>query len=170
MSVHDARGNGPAHVPSVAPGSRRMTFLNIDKTGVSMSGKTALSLIAFIIFLVSGWFAFISANAMESDLAEHNESNQAHEIVVEEGAEPMPLSKVVKEHHKVIKMVAKNTEVIVSVKNGFYEDRAERLADRAADKIEDASRSRERWKQVKQKAMRNLEAKKPIREGLEDFL
>jgi precorrin isomerase len=61
-------------------------------------------------------------------------------------------------------------QVVVTVKNGFHEDRAERLADRAADKVRDRTRSRERWKYVKEKALNNLKSKKPARDGLEQYL
>jgi hypothetical protein len=177
MSAHDSIGNGPAHDSTPPAGKSRITYLNIDKTGISMAPKTIIAFVAFIIFLVSGWFAFLSVNATKADLVVHDSSREAHPVKLNKDTEPEALPLIVKANHKAIQQIAevkktvnKNTKVIIKVKNGFYEDRAERLADRAADKVRDPRRSRERWKQVRQRAKQNLDADKPIRDGLENYL
>jgi len=175
MPAHDPSGNGPAHDSTPPRGSKaKMTYLNIDKTGMSMSGKTAVTIFStlagLIIFLVSGWFAFLSINATKADIDQHDENVVAHKIIIEKDEEAVPIKVVVKEHHRVIKEIPKIKREVVIVKNGFYEERAERLADRAADRVKGERQSRERWKYVRAKAMKNLEQKKPIRDGLEDYL
>jgi hypothetical protein len=50
------------------------------------------------------------------------------------------------------------------------EDIADRLADRAADPIKDAKRARKVADVVRAKALSNLAARKPAREGLESYL
>lgn len=176
MSAHEVVGNGrPAHDSKPPLGSTsRMTFLNIDKTGLSMSPKTIVALVTFIIFLVSGWFAFLMVNATKADLktelTTHNASAQAHPIIVDKDSKPVGLPVVVKQQNETLKVVKENRKVILTVKNGFHEDRSERLADRAADKVRDPKESLERWKKVKRKAMQNLKDEKPLRDGLEDYL
>lgn len=53
------------------------------------------------------------------------------------------------------------------LRDSQYDDRAERLADKVADPIRDARRSRETWQRVKAKALANQRAGNPIRDGLE---
>jgi hypothetical protein len=168
MTAHTP--NGPAHDSTPPIGHKGMSYLNIDKTGVSMSPKTVVGLIAFIIFLVSGWFAFLSVNATKADIVEHNSSTLAHQIVLRTGESSVPVCTVVKDNHKAIKEIPTIKAALITVRNGFYEERAERLADRAADKIKGEQQSRERWQQVRARAIKNLEQDKPIRDGLEDYL
>jgi hypothetical protein len=59
---------------------------------------------------------------------------------------------------------------ISNVHDDMNEDRSERIADRAADKVRDARASREVWQRTKEKALSNLSAGRPIRDGLEGSL
>lgn len=176
MSAHESIDNGrPAHDSKLPLGSiSRMTYMNVDKTGMSMSGKTAIAIFGFlvsaIVVLVSGWFAFIGTNATKADLVAHDSSNKVHEIQIDKDSEPEAMPVVVKRNAVAVREIVKIKETVITVKNGFHEDRSERLADRAADKVRDPKKSLDRWKKVKRKAMSNLEAKKPIRDGLEDYL
>ena len=169
MPAHEMTGVGPAH-DSTPPRKSKMTYLNVDKTGVSMAPKTVIALIGFIIFIASGWYGFLSLNATKSDVTSHNKNLQAHKVLLEGETKAKPVSAILEQHHKVIKEIPEIKSTVIKVKNGFYEERAERLADRAADKVRGERQSRERWKQVRAKAMKNLENDRPIREGLEDYL
>jgi ABC-type Zn uptake system ZnuABC Zn-binding protein ZnuA len=149
----------------------------VDKTGLSMSWKTGVSIISFIICLILGWATFVATLAKKSDVESHNVSVYAHPVVLEKGEDPIPIAVIAKRHEtefktitQVKKTVDSNKTEVLAVKNSFNEDRAERLADRAADKVKDSAKSRERWKQVKEKAKQNLSENKPIRDGLENYL
>ena len=181
MSAHEAIGNGqPAHDSTPPPGSTKMAYLNIDRTGISMGPKTIVAILAFVIFLAGGWYAFIASIATKDDLTTHDANDQVHKVVLEKDARPVPLPEAVQDLHaagkSVVKVVQETKTELITVKNGFHEDRAERLADRAADKVKDTSREPDRklrrWKRVKAKALENVKAKppRPIRDGLEDLL
>lgn len=186
MTAHDPKNGVRAHdsnPPSVRP-SGKLSYVNIDKTGLSMSWKTAIGLIVAIGTLLLGWIAFVQKLATADDINGHNLDQAAHPIEVkdEDGDKVVKsLPSCVKEQVVVQRSVSRkissvestvkdNRKGIIIVKNGFYEDRAERLADRAADKVQGRIRSRERWKYVKEKALDNLRNGKPAREGLEDYL
>lgn len=158
-----------------------MRHINIDKTGMSMSGKTAISifsgvigfigtLIGAIIFLVVSWYTFLGANASKADLATHNTNDQVHKVQLEKEAPPISLPIAVKQNHTTLKKVATIEQDVISVKNGFTDYRVEDLADKAAANVKDPNRKVRRWKRVRDKAKANLKAKKPIREGLEEYL
>ena len=73
--------------------------------------------------------------------------------------------------------VAAHTQAIQAImvttgelRDGMYEDRAERLADRAADKVRNARESREVWLKVKARATANQRDKRPLRDGLDGLL
>jgi hypothetical protein len=175
MPAHDPTGNGPAH-KSVPPkvGNSRMTYVNVDKTGMSMSGKTAIaifsSIFMVILFLVSGWFAFLATNATKADLVVHDKDSQAHQIKLDKDSPPVPMATVIKENHIALQKVDKIEGDVITVKNGFTDYRTEDLADKAAAKVRDPERKVQRWKQVRDRAKQNLKAGKPIRDGLEDYL
>ena len=103
-----------------------------------------------ILFLTSGAVWTALGVATVADVDEHNTDHDSHP--------------------QLKKTVDDAVEVIVTVRNGMYEDRAERLADRVADKIESPRRSRDVWKEVRDKAIDNQERKKPLRDGLQRYL
>jgi hypothetical protein len=163
--------------------------IHIDSTGISMSAKTAYravyGLIALGIFLGGGWYFFLATAATKADIAEHNldPSASEHPIKLHKDAHPIGIVQVVKKHEneiatvnggmeKLKQEVVASKKIIITVKNGFHEDRAERLADQAAKKVRGADAKLERWQQVRHKAMSNLKAKpaRPIRDGLEGLL
>jgi len=71
---------------------------------------------------------------------------------------------------KHVEVLEKLTPAVAELRESSFDDRAERLADKASDPIRDARRSREIWKSVKARAKANLEAGKPVRDGLETYL
>lgn len=175
MPAHDATDNSPAHTSDYPEsGSRMSTYMNIDKSGVSMSWRTAIGILIAVSSIVIAWTVFASSNATKSDVSNHNISPDAHPIILDKDEPPVPMSKCIKDVatgvRKLDTQVKKSHKVMVKVKNGFYEDRAERLADRAVEKIRDPTRSRRKWKAVKEQAIKNLEDDNPIRQGLEDEL
>ncbi len=189
MTAHDPLGNGAAH-ESMPPGSMTPRNINIDQTGISMSAKTAYRLfwgvVIAVIFLMGGWYSFLATAASKADIENHDVDVNAseHPIKLHKDAHPIGMKQVVKRHDEEIAKVngglkdlqneVKETkDAIITVKNGFHEDRAERLADQAAKKVRDADAKLERWQHVKRKALQNLKAEpkpKPIRDGLEQYL
>lgn len=177
-SAHDPR-NPAAH--SLAPEqwpTGKLKQLRIDGSGVSMNWKVAMTILT--VFMGSGAAWTTLGLAKLEDINAHNEGSDAHPVAVasdEGGYELRPMQQVVQENHNAVTDMKKmreriedNTEVISEVRDSVYDDRAERLADRAAESVRGKRRSREVWKQVRAKALDNLKKGKPIREGLQDRL
>lgn len=168
---------------------------NADRSGVSANWKAVGAVLAF--FIASGTIWTALGLAKLSDLDDHNQSPGAHKVKVREGGvisikdgqlqqeggqevirssdellkrHDQVLLKQEAEHAVFAEELTEQRDIVVTVKNGFYEDRAERLADRAADKIASPRRSREVWKEVRERALQNLRDRRPIREGLERYL
>lgn len=139
-----------------------------DSTGVSMGWRLVWVLLAALFTTGTLWTVFGIATVQ--NLNEHNTSPQAHSVVLHEGATAVPMGEAVVQHQRVLDAQGKKLEIIATVKIDLDTDRAERLADRAADKIENSARSREVWKTVRDAALENLRARKPIRSGLERYL
>lgn len=144
-----------------------------------MNWKLAGGIVAF--FLASGTLWTALGLAKVSDLSDHNQNGNAHQVILEPNTRPVPATHAMRkiydaqkkhqdEYQELATKVDDGVDVIVTVRNGMYEDRAERLADRAADKIQNPRRSREVWKEVKEKALDNLARDRPIRDGLQRYL
>lgn len=142
--------------------------------GFSMSWKTGISILLTVGLVVAGWGSYVTSLATDKDLRSHEQHPETHEMRVSEDGPLTPIPDVIKDHEKCVRKLENKVETqggaIITVKNGFFDYRAEELADRAADKVKNSKRSREVWKQVKAKALENLEKKRPIREGLENLL
>lgn len=170
----------PAHDATPSPGSEKPVHLNLDATGMSMSLRTMAAfitgIISIVLVLAGGWYSFLLTTATKADLKEHNVdvNGIAHPVLLQEEKYPIGSAPVVQKHDKEIKTISTTmkavTDDLLTVKNGFIDDRAERLADRAADKVKNKARSREMWKHVKDKAKQNLEEGKPIRAELRELL
>lgn len=158
--------------PSARP-RRDTPTINLDGR-FSVSWKTASSIILTVMLLVTGWGAYVTSLATDKDIKLHEQHPESHKMIVVEGGPLKSLPQVIREHDVNVRSletrVNAQEDVIVTVRNGFFDYRAEELADRAADKIKSRTRSREVWKRVKAKALDNLENKRPIREGLEHLL
>jgi hypothetical protein len=165
VSAHDPENGSLAH-DSNPPNGGKPRQVVVDASGVSMSWKLAGAVLT--LFLGSGAVWTTLGLAKLDDLNDHNDSDRAHPAVAESATKAT--KKLATEVEAVSKRVATNTTTMVSVKNGFYDDRAERLADRAADKIRNAQRKLEVWQEVKAKALDNLKRDRPIRDGLADKL
>jgi hypothetical protein len=164
----------PETTPSKYPGHPSAFILTA--AGVFANWKVAGGILAFFIASGALWTALGLAKV--SDLSDHNTNPNAHQIVLEQGAEPVAIGAVVKasvahqktrdaKQEELDRRLAGALDIIVTVKNGMYEDRAERLADRVADKETNPRRSREVWKEVRERAIDNQENKRPLRDGLE---
>jgi hypothetical protein len=171
--AHDPSGQTPAHESDHT--RLRPKYVNVDTSGLSMSWPTAASIVGGIVILTLAWAAFRAAVATKAEVLETTQ------IVLAPGAAPTTIRDVVQRHDDQARQtqeqlsslstrVDNGVTMVVSVRNGLYEDRAERLADRAADKVPDAQRSRAVWQTVKAKAAQNQVEGKPLREGLEQLI
>jgi hypothetical protein len=147
----------------------------VDMTGnFVMSWKSAAIFLVTVVVFVSGWGAFFTMITTDDELDLHVDYPGTHKIALTENGKAEPITDVLIDHEKSINELDERVDTqetaIVTVKNGFFDDRAERLADRAADKIKNRRQSRDVWKRVKAKALNNLETKKPIRDGLDHLL
>lgn len=169
-----------AHPGSDPPPGVKRTHLDVDETGVSMSWRTALSVVLAIVVGATAWTVFTATLARKSELDQHDMSGAAHPIVVAPGEEPMPMPQMLRQHERVGKqLTAAVTQLaqkvddqgraIDQVQQSMNESRAETLADRAADKVRDAQRSRDVWQSVRAKALRNMNAGLPAREGIDSL-
>jgi len=158
--------------PSAHPPGRSVI---VDASGVSMAWKVVGSILGFFVASGALWTALGLAKVQ--DLSDHNTTKTAHQVVLEPGQEPIPMARAVREQHKAqkkyradIEELKQGYQVIVTVKLDLDTDRAERLADRAADRVRSPQRSREVWKTVRDGALENLRAGRSIRAGLERYL
>lgn len=128
--------------------------------------------VAVITMGATGILWTILGLTTKADMAAHNVSAEAHPIAIEDGVRPMP--ELVKNHEKAFQALSSklnNTgDTLTKVQDAVYDDRAERLADIAADKVTETARSRQVWSLVKEKARSNLDLGKPIRHELERYL
>jgi len=151
----------------------RKSIINMDGK-FSMSWKTGLSIVLTVGIVVMGWGAYVTSLATDKDIKSHEQHPESHQMKVTEKSPLKPIPDIIRKHDRDVNELKNRVDaqegVIITVKNGFFDYRAEELADRASDKIKHRKRSREVWKQVKEKALNNLENKKPIREGLEHLL
>lgn len=179
MAAHDSAG--PAHTGERPSG--RPTAIDVDRTGVSMSWKTALGIAGFIVAGAVAWTVFTASLATKAEASEHNLSIDAHPIVLVPGQPPVSMPRLLAQHEqaqaemkesvtKLTEVVGKNERVVASVRNGFYEQRAEDLAYRIVDKLPTNTPNRQRletFQRVKEQAKANLEDEHDIRQGLENF-
>jgi hypothetical protein len=171
--AHDSLGDSEAHDSTPPPGSYKPVQINVDHTGISMSAKTAykviMGVITLTLVLAGGWYGLLLNSVSQADFEDHNIDTRetAHPITLEGESGERGLVQVVRDHETKLKELEKTSDAVASVRDGFFEYRAEQLADQVADKIDNPRRSREVWKQVRTRALSNQEHKKPIREGLE---
>jgi len=169
-----------AHPGSDPPPGAKRTHLDVDETGVSMSWRTAVSIISAIVAGAVMWTVFTATLTRRSELDAHDANNMAHPVVVSPGDEPVSMPVLLKQHDRTGKQlttavaqisqkVDAQGHAIEQVQQSMNEARAETLADRAADKVKDAQRSRDVWQSVRSKAMRNLNAGLPAREGIDSL-
>jgi hypothetical protein len=149
--------------------------VSADASGASANWKVIGTVLTLFIGSGAAWTIFGLATI--ENLSDHNTAKAAHQVVLKKDTEPVPMADAVKAvhiaqttHHAEFQQLKEGYDIVVTVKLDLDTDRAERLADRAADKIENSSRSREVWKTVRDRAMENLQARRPIRSGLERYL
>jgi hypothetical protein len=166
MTAHDPTGK--AH-DSERPGANRPTMINVDSSGVSMSWKTAVTVIGFVVVVMLTWNTFSATLARSSDLKAHNEAKDAHEEHPKH-ADRIHRAEVVEMVEPIKEKVERTEERVITVQNGFYEQRAEDLAYRAVEQMPKTTPARQRirrFEQVKRKAKTNLKEGKDIREGID---
>lgn len=168
--AHDPLGTTQAHsVPPPKEGSQsKMSMINVDSSGLSMSWKTAVTAITFVVIGMMGWNTFSASVVRSADLAKHNGDPAAH------GKHPahadhIRKSEVVQMIEPLKQQVADTEKAVIVVRNGFYDQRAEGLAYRAVDNLPETTGPRrriQRFEEVRRTAKGNLEAGRPIRTGL----
>ncbi|MCZ6868106.1 MAG: hypothetical protein O7G84_01220 [Gammaproteobacteria bacterium] len=166
MSAHDP--GFEAHVTNPPPG-KRPTSINVDETGISMSWRTAVAIIGFVIFLMLTWNTFAQSLLKAADLAEHDALPTAH------AKHPALLDPIKKA--EVIAMVEpirtqgeQTARVVAKVQDGIYEQRADDLAYRAIEQLPKGAGRRRistHFEKVKKRALVNQKAGRNIRDGID---
>ena len=184
MGAHEPGSGQPVH--SSSPGRKTVTFVNVDKSGVSMSWKTALSVIGAIVVGAVAWTVFTASLATKADANIHNLSPRAHPVDLDDNTNTpeIPVSEVAKavvqkdelQDARLTAVEEKtqvNEKIIVTVKNGFVEQRAEDVAHKRVEKMPSSTpyrRKKAEFDRVKNRVVKNLEKDKDIYDGLEDLL
>ncbi len=130
------------------------------------------------------WWSYSTSLAQKADITAHNTASASHPIVLKDAAgqpmPPRPIAEVVAGNAKAIAAMPAKLDAVadqasqanaaaVTVRNGFYEQRAEGVALRAVEQgPADASNRRKlrRYKEVKAKVVSNLKAGKDAQDGL----
>jgi hypothetical protein len=183
MAAHDKTGSRPAYVKSDPPPGGKVHNINLDSSGISMSLKTLVIVLGFAGAAYAALIAYSASLSTVEDLAEHNVSAKAHPVMIDADGRDGPMDP---EEKSIVEAVADNANTIqevrktatraevaaINVENGFYDQRAETFAQRAVDKLPKSmptSRKIRRYEEVKSKARKNLEAKKPVHSGMEEL-
>lgn len=145
------------------PATQMPKAVRLDSSGIVLSWKVALGIFAF--FITSGAAWTVLGLAKLDDLDAHNKSptahSRSHETVYDQmRAQIEPLQ-------TKLDAVDRRTELM---QRSYNQDLADRLADRAAEGIRNSARADEVRKMVRDKALYNLGAGKPIRDGIEEKL
>ncbi len=161
------------------------TIAHVSMPTIFAAIGSAVAVIGWLIGVAQGWVQWETENAEKADIKAHDAAPSAHLVVLQDHdghpTPPQPIATVVKIHDKAIKempaqleavkeQAGETHEIVITVKNGFYDQRAEEFGRRAVDKMpEGTSRRRlaERYEQVKDSARDNLESGKPIHKGME---
>jgi len=129
--------------------------------------------VAVIALAGSGVLWTVLGITTQQDLEKHNSSVESHPIYLENDV-IRPIPELVKSHEKTFKHLVDQLDEqkrsLTKVQDSVYDDRAERLADVAADKVRDPVKSRQVWRLVKEKARLNLDTGMPIRHELERYI
>lgn len=184
-----AHGGKHAHDSDPADLRRRSSkYVNVDSTGVSMSWKTAVSVVAFIVMGAIFWTVFTATLSTKADMADHGGVHRTptrdgpgslhpHEVMIEQSGDAPPTAVPIAEQ------VTVNTKSVITVKNevgrlykkvdniedGIFEQRAEDLAYRAVEampRVASDEHKLKRFQRVKRKAVSNLKSGGDIRDGL----
>ena len=183
MSAHEPGSESPAHSSS-APGRPTMTFMDVDKSGLSMSWRTVCAIIGVIVFGVVGAMVWMASLSTKADASAHNVSLVAHPVDLDDNDDTpaVPLPEAAKESVKkdatqdrrldTVEAKAKdNGGVIVTVQNGFYEQRADQLGYKRVKQMTKNApylRKKTEFDRVKKRAVENQKSGKDIHDGLED--
>lgn len=139
----------------------RGNYVDVDKSGLSMSWRTAAAIVSCLIVGALAWSGFKATLVRSPDLAAHYEDPQAHPAMIK------PLSDRVE---RMDERLISTEQRVESVQDGMYDQRAEDLAYRSVSKMpEDASTEAKirRFRQVKHRAKQNLKRGLDISDGLD---
>ena len=129
--------------------------------------------VAVIALAGSGVLWTVLGITTREDLSSHNTSPEAHPVYLDHD-EVRAMPAIIKDHEKAFKRLDRTLQEqgasLTEVREAVYDDRAERLADQAADRVKDSNKSRQVWRLVKDKARMNLDTGMPIRHELERYL
>jgi len=166
VSAHDSSTDAHSNPP---PGDSRPTMVNVDKTGVSMSWKTAVGVIGFIILGMVTLMTFTGTLLKADDLVKHNTSSTAHaQLPAHE--DPIKKAEVVTMIAPIQEQAQTTSDAVIKVRNGFYEQRASDLAYRAVDRLPRSAGGTariRRFERVKKKALKNQQAGRDILDGID---
>lgn len=168
MSAHDS--STQAHNTNPPPdGGRPSKNINVDETGISMSWKTAVGIIGFLIFVMLTWNTFAQTLLKAGDLVDHNASATAH---AQHPAlvDPIKRAEVIEMVKPIQEQAEATSKTVVKVQNGFYEQRAVDLAYRAIEQLPQGTgprRTTVRFEKVKKRALSNLKADRDILDGID---
>ena len=143
-------------------------MMNVDATGVSMSWKTAVTIISFVIFVMMTWNTFAGTLLKAADLTEHNASTTAH-AQLPAHVDHIQKAEVVAMVEPIRKQAAATSRTVIQVQNGFYDKRAADLAYRAVDNLPKNASTRTRitrFEWVKSRALKNLREGRDILDGI----
>ncbi len=171
MTAHDP-ANGPAHDSTPPDGEMKPKQWKIDSTGISMTWRLAAVLFG-AAGLSHGLWPLVGV-ATPQALADHDAAKKSHlvdqtgrgaaEVAGQNLLDGAARDAALKE------LSAGVEEKFEKLEEDVHEDRAERLADKAAARYRNATRATEVWKHVYDQALRNLTDEKSIREALGDYL
>lgn len=166
MSAHDQSTRAHDTTP---PGDRPSKSINVDETGISMSWRTAVAVIGFIVFVMMAWNTFAASLLKAADLADHNARSTAH--AKHPGHEDrIKRAEVVAMVKPIQEEVEATSAAVIKVQNGFYDQRAADLAYRAVEKLPRSAPTRariRRFERVKGKALRNQQEGRDILDGID---
>ncbi len=167
MSAHDPKAL--AH-DSHPPGSaHRPTMINFDSSGVSMPWKTAGAVLVAGATVMLWWGKYDAGTVKAADLDAHDASELAHADHPRH-ADRIHKAEVVEMIAPLREKVEATEKVVITVQNGFFEQRAEDLAYRAVDAMpaKSAPRARiRRFDTVRKRALSNQKATRDIRDGID---
>lgn len=142
--------------------------IDVDRSGITMSWKTFLGIMAALLLAGGTWTAFSASVITAADLSTHDANPKAHQAIPAL-KDPVRMSEVQAMLKPIEDKAASNTELLLSVRNGFYEQRAEALALKAVESMSArASQERKlsRFVSVREQAMHNLENDVPPEQGI----
>ncbi len=155
MSAHDSRS------------PQRPTMINIDSSGMSMSWKTFGAGAVAIALVVLWWGEYDAGTVKAADLVAHDAATTAHAVLHTDPVKKAEVEAMIK---PIVEQARATSKTVITVQNGFFEQRADDLAYRAIDAMPERVTPRakvRRFDSVKKRALANQKAARDIRDGID---